>query len=112
MQPVIDVRSAQRRAELETRKRRKQDGRIDAAAVRDDYARAVDRRRPTLERRTNARDERLRRRVINDIGIEPRHARTALRRGADSHLAEHAVAREPPPALRDQVGDRQLLELA
>ena len=80
MQPVIDVRRAQRRAKLETRKRREQDRRIDAAAERDDYARAVDRRRPTLERRTNARDERLSRRAINDIGIEPRHARTALRR--------------------------------
>ena len=41
MQPVIDVRGAQRRAQLQTRERREQDRRIDAAAERDDDARAV-----------------------------------------------------------------------
>jgi hypothetical protein len=56
MQPVIDVRGAKRRAELQTRESREQDRRVDAAAERDDYARAVGRRRPTLERRTHARE--------------------------------------------------------
>ena len=107
MQPVIDVRGAQRRAQLQTRERREQDRRIDAAAERDDDARAVRGRRPALERRTNARDERLCLRTVNDIGIEPRHARTALTESdAGLHLPEHAVAREPPPALREQVVER------
>src|SRR6185369_3025420 len=101
MQAVIDVRRAQRRTELQTRERREQHRRVDAAAERDDYARTVDPRRPALERRANARDERLSRRASNAIGVQPRHARTAQGGAADSHLAEHAVAREPPPALRE-----------